>query len=341
MFENSKPLSTKNKVISGPDSCIALIENSNWVVQTNSCVTSSLTINSGESLTVSSNIRLVNSEGTFRNSGTINVLGTIENWGTFENFGIINVSGYIGVNDNSILINKGTIMINNEAFIVVSDSAVIDNFGIITNNDELINYGIINNHCDAVMSGNPVGMTDFGIGKIPIKQIPCEMIPEKVVEPEVIVAPTTPSEVWPDALIKSEDTRTIGVRTDDGSVEKVLVNISTNKKIYHVGDDLEWKVRIQGPWQSGYSFTIVDENGNQYNDFFNDKIVSTDGSGTSVVDIYLTGSSFNVDYNSGSNTVLIENFWTEDMLEGEYNLGFFLDLSTIWVDRYVDFEKTL
>jgi len=157
-----------------------------------------------------------------------------------------------------------------------------------------------------------------------------EKIPQK---------PITPPEIWSDSLIKSEDTRTIGVRTDDGSIQKVLVNVSTDKKTYNVGDDLEWTVKIQSPWQSGYSFTISDDRGNQYYDFFNDEIISSDGGGTSMVDIYLDGSSFNVDYNSGTNTVRIENFWTEDMIAGEYNLSLYLDLSQIWVERYVYFEK--
>jgi len=178
--------------ISDEKSCKALIAGAKW--NNNACVAKSLSIESGEILTIYRGVILINSNGIFKNSGTINVLGGIYNWGTFENFGTINVSGQVSIDDNSI-INKGTIMINDDASVVVQDSGTLDNFGTITNNDQLINYGIINNHCDGVISGNPVGMTDFGIGKIPIKQIPCETIPEKVVESEVVVAPTTIPEV--------------------------------------------------------------------------------------------------------------------------------------------------
>jgi len=142
-------------IISGEESCIALIKGAKWNPTSNSCVVKFLSIDSGATLTISSNVRLINSEGTFRNSGTINVLGEIDNFGTLENFGTINVSGNIGNNDS--IINKGTIKINSGGFVVNFDTGTIDNFDAISNNDDLINFGTIDNHCDGVISGNPVG----------------------------------------------------------------------------------------------------------------------------------------------------------------------------------------
>ncbi len=173
--------------ISDEKSCKALIAGAKW--NNNGCVAKSLSIESGEILTIYRGVVLINSNGVFKNSGTINVLGGIYNWGTFENFGIINVSGQVSIDDNSI-INKGTIMINDGSSVVVQSEGTLDNFGTISNNDQLINHGKINNHCDGVISGNPVGMRDFGIGKIPIKQIPCETISEKTSE----TTSNTPSE---------------------------------------------------------------------------------------------------------------------------------------------------
>ncbi len=173
--------------ISDEESCITLISGAWW--NNGGCIAKFLVVEKGEILTISKGASLFNSEGTFKNSGTINVLGAISNWGSFENFGTINVSGQVSISDSSI-INKGTIMINDGASVVVMSEGTLDNFGTISNNDELINHGIINNHCDGVILGNPVGMTDFGVGKIPIKQIPCGTIPEKV-EPE-ITSTTTP-----------------------------------------------------------------------------------------------------------------------------------------------------
>ena len=166
-----KSLSTKDKVISGSDSCTELIENSNWVPETNSCVTSSLIINSEESLTVSKNIRLGNSGGTFRNNGVINVIGEINNYGLLENFGTINIFGNISNSKNTI--NKGIITIENNGNIYNFDTGVIDNFGTITNDNQLSNFGIINNQCSGEMIGNLVG-NNFGLGDESINNISCD-----------------------------------------------------------------------------------------------------------------------------------------------------------------------
>jgi hypothetical protein len=173
--------------ISDEKSCKELISGAKW--NNNGCVAKSLSIESGEILTIYRGVTLINSNGVFKNSGTINVLGGINNWGTFDNFGTINVSGQISIDDNKIT-NKGTIMINDDASVVVQDSGTLDNYGTLTNNDQLINYGIINNHCDGVISGNPVGLRDFGMGTIPINQVSCETISEKV-EPKITTAPTS------------------------------------------------------------------------------------------------------------------------------------------------------
>jgi hypothetical protein len=186
--------------ISDEKSCKALIAGAKW--NNNGCVAKSLSVESGEILTIYRGVILINSNGVFKNSGTINVLGGIHNWGTFENFGIINVSGQVSIDDNSI-INKGTIMINDGSSVVVQSEGALDNFGTISNNDQLINHGKINNHCDGVISGNPVGMRDFGIGKIPIKQITCETISEKTSE----TTSSAPSETktYPSSNIVSQE----------------------------------------------------------------------------------------------------------------------------------------
>ena len=175
------------KSITGKESCIALVDKAEW--KNEACIAKVLNVGFGEILTIAKGVSLYNSEGIFRNSGTINVLGSINNWGTFENYGTINVSGQVSISESDI-INKGAIMINDGSSVVVQSKGTLDNFGTISNNDQLINYGIINNHCDGVISGNPVGMRDFGIGKIPIKQISCEVISEKTSE----TTSSTPSE---------------------------------------------------------------------------------------------------------------------------------------------------
>jgi len=174
--------------ISDEKSCIALIEGAT-IGDAGGCIAKFLNIDSGEILTISKGVDLYNSKGIFKNSGTINVLGAITNWGSFTNFETINVSGQIVI--HGTLINKGAIMIENDASIVVSDDGTLDNFGSIINNDDLINFGIINNHCDGVILGEPIG-NDFGFGDEPIKQIPCGTIPEKV-EPKI--TPTITPEV--------------------------------------------------------------------------------------------------------------------------------------------------
>jgi len=175
-FQSVIDSQTGGITISDEKSCTTLIPGAWW--NNNHCIVKFLSIDSGQTLTISKGIGINNSGGTFKNSGTFNVLGSMNNWGYFENFGTINVSGQVSINDNRI-INKGTIIINDGASVVVQDSGTLENYGIVKNNDQLINYGIINNHCDGVISGNPVGMKDFGIGKIPIKQIPCEVIIEE------------------------------------------------------------------------------------------------------------------------------------------------------------------
>lgn len=164
--------------ITGKESCIALVDEATW--DNENCIVKVLNVDSGETLTISRGVAVYNSEGIFRNNGTINVLGALSNWGTFENYGTINISnsGQVSISESNI-INKGTIMINNDASLVVMSEGILDNFGTISNNDYLINFGIINNHCDGVISGNPIG-NNFGTGDIPIREISCKTIPEKV-----------------------------------------------------------------------------------------------------------------------------------------------------------------
>jgi hypothetical protein len=153
-------------------SCLTLISGASWNPTTNSCVVKSLSIKNGETFTVGKGIVLINSNGYFKNSGTFNVLGMVDNWGTFENFGTINILFSMSINDNKI-INKGTIDIKEEGSLVVMSEGTLENYGVISNNDDFVNFGEIKNFCDGEILGNPIG-NDFGTGKKPAKEIPCE-----------------------------------------------------------------------------------------------------------------------------------------------------------------------
>jgi hypothetical protein len=178
---------TGSTTIYDQKSCINFISGATWNPTTNSCVVKSLNIEKGEIFTVGKGIVLINSNGNFKNSGTFNVLGVVDNWGTFENYGTINVSWSMSANENKI-INKGIITINDGGGLVVMSDGILENYGTITNNDDLINFGEIKNFCEGEILGNPIG-NDFGTGKEPIKQIPCETISEKTSE-----ITSTPSE---------------------------------------------------------------------------------------------------------------------------------------------------
>lgn len=122
--------------ISDGPSCVAIGGTWDGVSK---CTISSLIINSGETLTISSGITLVN-------TGTINNYeGTIRNFGSIDNSGTIYSSGSI-FNSGSIANNGG---ITN--FGIIDNSNTIDNNsgGGIINPGNIINSGIINNNSGA------------------------------------------------------------------------------------------------------------------------------------------------------------------------------------------------
>lgn len=162
--------------ISDKESCVTSIDGASWNPTTNICVSSSFTVNSGETLYVSKNVGLWISKGVFKNSGTINILGVMDNYVKFENFGTINISSQLANDGN--FDNHGNILINNDASLVNGKDGTLNNYNSISNNDALVNFGTINNHCDATISGNPIG-NDFGFGDEPVKQISCDAVIEK------------------------------------------------------------------------------------------------------------------------------------------------------------------
>lgn len=164
-------------VISDEKSCITMIEGSKWNPTSNTCVVSSFTIHSGKILTISSDVTLSNSKGIITNNGILTVLGNIINFGAIENFGTIHVSGKLGNQGN--LNNTGIITVNSTGEISNAFTSNVNNFGTILNEHRIINFGQINNHCNASISGNPLG-DDSGFGDNPINYISCKIIPEKV-----------------------------------------------------------------------------------------------------------------------------------------------------------------
>jgi len=131
---------------------------------------------------------------------------------------------------------------------------------------------------------------------------------------------------------------TVEFLNEDGQEELVSVFFSTNKETYFVGDDLEFTLTIDDPYQGEYSFWGTDPN-NDYITFFNYKIKSSDGGGTTNYDIYPgLGAGITFQYFMGTSTVKIENFWTDNLPSGEYFIHVQLP-NWISLDRYISFEK--
>ncbi|MFB5620300.1 MAG: MopE-related protein [Nitrosopumilus sp.] len=131
--------------ISDQGSCEAV--GGTWVSNDagNFCIVASLTVNSGETLTIDG-IQLL-ATGTFSNFGTINNSGLISNSGTFSNSGTINNNAGSTLRNSGTFSNSGTI--NNHTLIenlagTFSNSGTIDNGS--TNNSGIIrSSGTINN----------------------------------------------------------------------------------------------------------------------------------------------------------------------------------------------------
>jgi hypothetical protein len=108
--------------LSDKSSCEAI--GGSWVINYQKCVVESLTINSGETLTIEFLYGWLENSGTITNYGTINS-GTITNSGSITNYGTITNFGRI------------------------------DNSGTINNLSTITNSGVINNQCGAGYTGNP------------------------------------------------------------------------------------------------------------------------------------------------------------------------------------------
>lgn len=134
IFLNSKEASAISGTLSDDVSCIAM--KGTWNGGLHSCNFSSLTINSGNTLTISNGVTLVNS-GTISDSGTINIFYG----GTFTNSGKITISnngvGNYGIYNTGTLINSGTITISN------------------TNRIGIYNIGSLYELCNAKYYGTP------------------------------------------------------------------------------------------------------------------------------------------------------------------------------------------
>lgn len=126
---------------------------------------------------------------------------------------------------------------------------------------------------------------------------------------------------------------------EDGKGELVSVFVTTNKESYLVGDDLEFTVTIDSPWQGEYSIWGTDPNNDQHN-FFNYNIIASDGNGKTEYDIYPTGEGIVFQYHSGTSKVKIENFWDEKKPNGNYDFCFPL-YNSYQICRDVEFNGEL
>ncbi|HET6458951.1 MAG TPA: hypothetical protein VFG24_08755 [Nitrosopumilaceae archaeon] len=151
-----------NFVLSDLASCQAI--GGTWFPNSTTCSIGNLTINSGDTLTIASGVKLdvtltLSNSGTITNSGTINSFA-VTNSGTIQNAGAINNLG-------STITNTGTIMnsgrINNSFYIdntgSINNSGTIANIGIINNNSGgiIVNTGIINNNSGGTINNNSGG----------------------------------------------------------------------------------------------------------------------------------------------------------------------------------------
>jgi len=143
-----------------------------WTIDSSTCTVSTLTINSGNTLVIASNV-------TFRNTGLITDLGTITNSGpivntgtitigptgiltttnTFGNTGTITSSGT--VTNNGPVTNGPTGTITSSGLITNSLTGTITNLGTITNSGPVTNAGTMTN--SGTITNGPTGViTDSG-----------------------------------------------------------------------------------------------------------------------------------------------------------------------------------
>jgi len=133
--------------ISGGPSCIAIF--GTWD-NVSTCTVSSLTIHSGETLTIAGGIHLVN-------TGTI----TINSGGTLDNAGLIGMDQTI-INNSGTLINSGTIdlaggTINNNS------GGIINNLNFIRIFNAFSLHGFINNNSGGTINNSGI-ISTFSVG---------------------------------------------------------------------------------------------------------------------------------------------------------------------------------
>ena len=181
LFASFLPLNTYalGGAISDGPSCNGI--GGTWNSSTDTCTISNITINSGETFTISANVNL-SITGTLSNNGDIYNDGTITNSGvinnnnviinpccsspTINNLGIINNSG--GAIDNwgsSIIKNKSGATINNNSGGTITDfsGSLVSNYGMINNSGSLTNNfgGEIDNNLGGSIS-NPGSINSSG-----------------------------------------------------------------------------------------------------------------------------------------------------------------------------------
>ncbi len=110
---------------------------------------------------------------------------------------------------------------------------------------------------------------------------------------------------------------------ENGNEELVSVFVSTNKESYLVGDDLEFTLTIDSPWQGVYDVWGTDSN-NENLHFFNYNVIATDGGGKMEYDVRSTGEGIEFQYFTGTSKVKIENFWDDKKPNGDYDFCFML-----------------
>ena len=126
---------------------------------------------------------------------------------------------------------------------------------------------------------------------------------------------------------------------ESGNEELVSVFVSTNKEAYVIGDDLEFTLTIDSPWQGEYSIWGTNPN-NDNLEFFFYVVVAADGEGETEYDVYSTGQGIVFQYSSGTSKVKIQNFWDEEKPTGDYDLCFQL-YNFFQICREVSFDSNL
>jgi hypothetical protein len=130
---------------------------------TNFCEISSLTVNSGETLTIVGYTNIIIPEsGNGTNRGTIIIenRGTLSNHGTLTNWGKIEIIGNFG--NHNLIHNQGILKVDKSGWISVEEDAAIYNSERIENKGIFWNEGRVYNFCDAKYLGDSTGYSSDG-----------------------------------------------------------------------------------------------------------------------------------------------------------------------------------